>query len=50
MWRCVLLRRRARDGRLQTLQDVIIVAEPGPNPAPLSELIWALFRERDCCV
>lgn len=28
------------------MQDVLIVAELGPNPAPLAELIWALFRQR----
>ncbi len=28
------------------MQDVLIVAELGPNPAPLAELIWALHRQR----
>jgi CRISPR-associated protein (TIGR02584 family) len=32
------------------MQGVIIVAELGPNSAPLSELIWALFRQQDRCV
>ena len=28
-------------------EGVVLFAPLGPNPAPLSELVWALFRQRD---
>ncbi|MFT7521364.1 MAG: hypothetical protein ACI9MC_003515 [Kiritimatiellia bacterium] len=29
-----------------TMQDVVIACELGPNPAPITELIWALRSQR----
>jgi CRISPR-associated protein (TIGR02584 family) len=31
-------------------QGCVVVADLGPNPAPLSELIWALYRQRGWAV
>lgn len=32
------------------MQDVVVFAGLGPNPAPFAELVWALYRQRSCRV